>query len=48
MGGTIVSASLRPFIPRLHLDYRLLNHSWGDSGNQESGGGSTRECDTTT
>jgi len=33
--GTIVSASLRPFIPRLHLDYRLLDHSWGDSGNQE-------------
>jgi hypothetical protein len=34
-GGTVVSASLRPFIPRLHLDYRLLDHSWGDSGNQE-------------
>ena len=31
---TIVSASLRPFIPRLHCGYRLLNHSWGDSGNQ--------------
>ncbi len=32
--ATVVSASLRPFIPRLHLDYRLLDHSWGDSGNQ--------------
>ena len=32
---TIASASLRPFIPRLYLDYRLLKHSWGDSGNQE-------------
>jgi len=36
--GTIASASLQPFIPRLHLDYRLVSHSWGDSGVQEVSG----------
>jgi hypothetical protein len=33
-GGTVVSASLRPLIPRLHLDYRVLDRTWGDSGTQ--------------
>jgi len=33
--GTIASASLQPFIPRLHLSYRLTDHPWGDSGNQK-------------
>jgi hypothetical protein len=33
--ATIASASVQPIIPRLHVDYRVLNHPWGDSGYQE-------------
>jgi hypothetical protein len=37
-GATVVSASLRPFVPRLYLDYRVLDHSWGETATQRARG----------
>ncbi len=32
--GTVVSATVQPIIPTIHVDYQVLKHSWGDSESQ--------------